>query len=174
MRGIPPLPKLLFGLVVLILGGAATLQGGVIVIRWQDNMTQTVKVVPGEQVFAMPTGTLPRTGGELVLPREEREVAAKRPNLVRVTPESVAAGQRLFTIYCTPCHGPEGKGDGPVSLKFVPPPDLTHPSIQKGRSDGYMQHVIGAGGAVMPAYGEALSPEERWHVVNFLRSLAKR
>jgi mono/diheme cytochrome c family protein len=28
------------------------------------------------------------------------------------------------------------------------------------------------GGAVMPAYGEALSPEERWHVVNFVRSLA--
>lgn len=171
---LPALAKVTFALVVLILGGAATLMGGIVVVRWQDNMTHTVKVVPGEQVFAMPTGTLPRSGGELVLPREEREAAAKRPNPLRPTPESVMTGQRLFGIYCTPCHGPEGKGDGPVSPKFVPPPDLTHPSIQKGRSDGYMQHVIGMGGAVMPAYAEALSPEERWHIVNFLRSLAKR
>lgn len=166
--------KWVFVLVVLIVGGAGLLMGGTLVIRWQDNMTQTVKVVPGERVFAMPVGTVPRSGGELGLPREAREAAAKRLNPIRVTPESVAAGQRLFVIYCAPCHGREGKGDGPVSPKFVPPPDLTHPSIQTGRSDGYMQHVIGTGGAVMPAYGEALAPEERWHIVNFLRSLAKR
>lgn len=174
MRGVPALPKLVFGLVVLILAGAVTLMGGVLVIRWQDNMTQTVKVVPGEQVFAMPVGTLPRTGGELTLPREEREAAAKRPNPIRTSPESMERGRQLFGIYCTPCHGPEGKGDGPVSPKFVPPPDIGHPAIQAMRTDGYIQHVIGTGGTVMPAYGEALSPEERWHVVNFLRSLAKR
>ena len=166
--------KWVFLLVLLLVGGAASLMGGVIVVRWNDNMTQTPRVLPGEQIFAMPAGTLPRTGGELTLAREHRDVAAKRPNPVPPSAESVATGQRLFLIYCTPCHGPGGKGDGPVSPKFIPPPDLTHPSIQKGRSDGYMQHVIGMGGAVMPAYGEALSPEERWHVVNFLRSLAKR
>jgi mono/diheme cytochrome c family protein len=138
-------------------------------------MTQTPKIVPGERVFAaMPAGTVPRTGGELALPREERESAAKRPNPMKATPESLAKGKELFLVYCSVCHGPVGRGDGPVSPKFVPPPDLTHPSIQRGRSDGYMQHVIGTGGAVMPAYGEALLPEERWHVVNFLRSLAQK
>ena len=166
--------KWVFLFVLLLVGGAATLMGGVIVMRWNDNMTQTPRVLPGEQIFVMPAGTLPRTGGELTPPREQREVAAKRPNPISASAESVATGQRLFAIYCTPCHGPGGKGDGPVSPKFIPPPDLTHPSIQKGRSDGYMQHVIGTGGAVMPAYGEALSPEERWHVVNFLRSLARQ
>ena len=174
MTRVAALPKVVFGFVVLILAGAMLLMGGVLVLRWRDNMTETVKILPGEQVFAMPTGTIPRIGGELGLPREEREAAARRPNPVRAMSDSVTKGQRLFGIYCTPCHGPEGKGDGPVSPKFVPPPDLTHPSIQKERSDGYMQHVIGTGGAVMPAYGEALSPEERWHVVNFVRSLAKR
>lgn len=174
MKWVSALPKVIFLLVVLMLGGAMTLMGGVVVMRWRDNMTQTPKVVPGEQVFAMPTGTLPRVGGELWLPREEREAAAKRANPFGATPESVAKGQQLFAIYCSPCHGAGGKGDGPVSPKFVPPPDLSHPSIQKGRSDGYMQHVIGTGGAVMPAYGEAISPEERWHVVNFLRSLARQ
>ena len=166
--------KWVFLFVLLLIGAAVLLMGGVLVVRWGDNMTQTVKVVPGEQIFAMPAGTVPRTGGELGLPREAREVAAKRPNPVRATPESVAKGQRFFVIHCAPCHGTAGKGDGLVSPKFIPPPDITHPSIQKGRTDGYMQHVIGTGGAIMPAYGEALSPEERWHVVNFVRSLAQR
>jgi mono/diheme cytochrome c family protein len=167
--------KYLFGLVLLILAAAATGMTGVVVLRWNDNMSQSPKIVPGERVFAaMPAGTVPRTGGELPLAREEREAAAKRPNPVKATPESVAAGKELHLIYCAVCHGPDGKGGGPVAPKFVPPPDLTHASIQKGRSDGYMQHVIGTGGAVMPAYGEALSPQERWHLVNFLRSLARQ
>ncbi len=166
--------KWVFLFVVLLVGAAVLLMGGVLVLRWTNNMTQTVKVVPGEQIFAMPTGSVPRSGGELWLPREEREVAAKRPNPIRNTPESAATGQKLFGIYCTPCHGLGGKGDGPVSPKFIPPPDLTQPSIQKGRTDGYIHHVMGTGGAIMPAYGEALTPEERWHVVNFLRTLAKQ
>jgi mono/diheme cytochrome c family protein len=166
--------KWVFLLVLLLVGAAVSLMGGVLVLRWTNNMTQTVKVVPGEQVFAMPTGSVPRRGGELWLPREEREAATKRANPVRATPESVATGQKLFGIYCTPCHGSAGKGDGPVTPRFIPPPDLSHPSIQTQRTDGYIQHVIGTGGAVMPAYGEALSPEERWHVVNFLRTLARR
>ena len=42
------------------------------------------------------------------------------------------------------------------------------------RTDGYWQSYLSAGGAVMPSYGEALTPEERWHVVNYVRTLAKR
>ncbi len=166
--------KWAFALVVLVIFGAGLALAGVLVLGWRDNMTETLKVVPGEQVFAMPSGTVPRAGGELVIPREERAAAAKRPNPVPTRPESVEQGRKLFVIYCTPCHGSEGKGNGPVAAKFIPPPDLTNAALQKARTDGYLQHVIGTGGAVMPAYGEALTPEERWHVVNFLRSLAKR
>jgi mono/diheme cytochrome c family protein len=68
----------------------------------------------------------------------------------------------------------QGKGNGPVSTKFVPPADLTNADLQKGRTDGYWQSYMSVGGAVMPSYGEALSAEERWHVVNFLRTLAQR
>lgn len=166
--------KYLFGLVVLIIVASGGVMAGAIVIRWTDNMTATPKVLPGERVFHMAAGSLPRRGGELALPREARDVAAKRPNPVTATADSVARGKALFGIYCAACHGPGGKGDGPVSPKFIPPPDITHPSIQKARTDGYMQHVIGTGGAIMPAYGEALSPEERWDVVNFLRSIAQK
>jgi mono/diheme cytochrome c family protein len=166
--------KYVFLLVLLVVGGAAGVQAVALVIRWNDNMSQTPLVMPGERSFAMPAGSVPRSGGELYYPKEEREAAAARKNPIAVTPESVKTGGELFVIYCTPCHGAAGKGDGLVTPKFVPPPDLTNPDLHKGRTDGYWQSYLSVGGAVMPSYGEALTVEERWHVVNYLRTLARR
>ena len=61
-----------------------------------------------------------------------------------------------------------------MAAKFVPPADLTNPDLQKGRTDGYWQSYLSVGGAVMPSYGESLSAEERWDVVNYLRTLAAK
>ena len=165
--------KYVFVLVLLMLGGVAGVLGLNVGYRWFHNMTESPRIMPGERAFSMPTGSVPR-GGELRLPKEEREAAALRRNPIPATPASVQKGGELFVIYCTPCHGPQGKGNGPVSTKFVPPADLTNADLQKGRTDGYWQSYLSAGGAVMPSYAEALSAEERWHVVNFLRTLAQR
>jgi mono/diheme cytochrome c family protein len=166
--------KWVFLLTLLIFGGVSGLLGMNLVTRWSSNMFQTQRVVPQERVFAMPSGSVPRRGGELVIPREERELAAARRNPVAATPESVRRGGELYAVYCTPCHGPSGKGDGLVATKFVPPADLSNADLQKGRTDGYWQSYLSVGGAIMPSYSEALSAEERWHVVNFLRTLAQR
>jgi mono/diheme cytochrome c family protein len=167
--------KYVFLLVLLLLGGIAAAMGGVVAIRWMDNMTQTPRFVTGERVFPMPTGVVAR-GGTVILPREQREAAAKEPNPVKPTAESVTLGKDRYVTFCAPCHGPEVKGGvtGPVSTKFVPTPDLTSAQLQAGRTDGYWHSYIMAGGAVMPAYGEAMSSEEAWHIVNFLRSVAAR
>ena len=166
--------KYVFLLVLLVVGAAAGLMGLNVGLRWLDNMTATPKVLPGERAFAMPVGSVPRRGGELHYTVGEREAAALRKNPVAATPESVRAGAELYTIYCTPCHGASGKGDGLVAPKFVPAADLTNPDLQRGRTDGYWQSYLSVGGAVMPSYAEALTAEERWHVVNYLRSLAQR
>jgi len=167
--------KYVFMLVLLIVGAAAGLFVTVVVIRWNDNMTATPRVMPGERVFAMPAGVLPR-GGSLIFPKEQRELAAKQPNPVKPSPESIALGKEHFATFCVPCHGAEAKGGvtGPVALKFVPPPDLTNAALQQGRTDGYWHSYIMVGGAVMPAYGEAMSSHEAWSVVNYLRTLAAR
>jgi mono/diheme cytochrome c family protein len=165
--------KYVFVLVLLMLGGVAGVLGLNVGYRWFHNMTESPRIMPFERAFSMPPGSVPR-GGELRLPKEEREAAALRRNPIPATPASVQKGGELFVIYCTPCHGAQGKGNGPVSTKFVPPADLTNADLQKGRTDGYWQSYMSVGGAVMPSYGEALSAEERWHVVNFLRTLAQR
>lgn len=156
---------------LLVIVAAAGVMGFAVVARFRDNMSRTPRIMTGERVFPMPAGAVPR-GGAPVIPREAREVATRRPNPVAATPESVTLGRHHYQTFCTPCHGPEGRGDGPVSAAFIPPPDLTSPTFQRARTDGYWESYVGVGGVVMPAYGDALSAVERWHVVNFLRTLA--
>jgi mono/diheme cytochrome c family protein len=167
--------KYVFILTLLVVGAAAGLWGTAIVIRWNDNMTHTLRIMPGERSFPMPTGVVPR-GGELIIPKEQRDVAAKKSNPVKISDASIAIGRERFVTYCVPCHGPEAKGGttGPVAAKFIPTPDLTNAELQKQRTDGYWHSYIVVGGAVMPAYGEALSSQEAWHIVNFLRSIAQK
>jgi mono/diheme cytochrome c family protein len=167
--------KYVFMLVLLIVAGVGGVLGTVVVIRWNDNMTQTPRVMPGERVFTMPAGVMPR-GGSLILPKEQRELAAKQPNPVKRSEESIALGKQRYDVFCLPCHGPEAKGGvtGPVATKFVPPPDLTNAAFQGARTDGYWHSYIMVGGAVMPAYGEALSSQEAWSIVNYLRTLAAK
>jgi mono/diheme cytochrome c family protein len=167
--------KYVFILVLLIIASAGALLGGVVAYRWLNDMTQTVRVMPGERVFAMPSGVVAR-GGSLTIPKDQREAAAKVPNPIRATESSLAIGRQQFQTFCTPCHGPEAKGGttGLVATKFIPTPDLTNPDLQRQRTDGYWHSYIVVGGAVMPAYGEALSSQEAWHIVNYLRSLAQK
>jgi mono/diheme cytochrome c family protein len=167
--------KYVFILVLLIIAGAGAVLGGVVAFRWVNNMSQTARVLPGERVFSMPSGVVPR-GGSLVIPKEQRELATKMPNPVKATESSLAIGRQQYQTFCTPCHGPQAKGGttGPVATKFIPTPDLTNPELQRQRTDGYWHSYIVAGGAVMPGYGEALSSQEAWNIVNYLRTLAQK
>ena len=78
----------------------------------------------------------------------------------------------MFTRLCVPCHGKAMAGDGPVAAKFMPPPDLMG-ATTRGRSDGYIYTYIRYGGAIMPKYGHALTIDQTWDVIHYLRSQQK-
>ena len=95
-------------------------------------------------------------------------------NPLAPTAAELQHGEWLFGTYCMPCHGKDGAGDGPVArLMIVPPADLTFAQPAQ-RSDGYLYATIRNGSIVMPAYGDAMSAEERWQVVLYLRKLQGR
>ncbi|MEP7358942.1 MAG: cytochrome c, partial [Anaerolineales bacterium] len=91
--------------------------------------------------------------------------------------ETVATGQTIYQQNCLPCHGPAGKGDGPVGLTLNPrPADLSAHAVPGVHTDGQLFDWISNGfpGSVMPAFKNALSEEQRWHLINYLRErLAK-
>lgn len=108
--------------------------------------------------------------------RWQAPTAAKRlKNPVPPRAESIAQGRRLFQNYCVVCHGVEGRGDGPwVEELAVPPGDLSDPAVMNAMSDGEIFWKISEGRDPMSSYASNLSPERRWHLVNYLRALVRK
>jgi mono/diheme cytochrome c family protein len=100
-------------------------------------------------------------------------ILASLANPVPLDLASTRAGQTLYEEYCLQCHGVQGKGDGPAGLAINPPPaDLTIHTAPGVHPDGQLFEWISNGypGSVMPAFGELLSEEQRWHLVNYIRT----
>lgn len=157
--------------------GAATLTvlcaHGAAAFPWSTDMFRGPTVPPlAVPPRVMPSGTLPVHGGEPPMTREE--AAGSRRNPLAPTAVHLRHGAELFKTHCAPCHGGAGKGVGPVAFQMiVPPPDLTAAQPAE-RTDGYLYATIRNGGVVMPAYGDAMSAQERWEVVLYLRHLQGR
>ncbi|MCL4831903.1 MAG: c-type cytochrome [Caldilineaceae bacterium] len=100
------------------------------------------------------------------------EEAAGVPNPVAVSDASVAAGKATYTLYCAVCHGEQGEGDGSAAAGLDPKPaDFHAPHVQE-LPDGALFHVIthGREGTAMVAWESIIGEEERWDLVNFLRT----
>ena len=87
------------------------------------------------------------------------------------------SGKVLFAGKCLPCHGPQGKGDGPYSLREgIRPRDLSNGALLSMRTDEFLFDVIKNGGdsvglsEVMPPSGKSMSEEEINNVVQYVRS----
>ena len=85
---------------------------------------------------------------------------------------SIADGHALFARHCAVCHGPRGGGDGPAAATVHPrPPDLRAHHVLL-HTAGDLFWWITHGKPPMPAFGDRLSPDERWSLVNYLRALS--
>ena len=87
---------------------------------------------------------------------------------------SVKAGKALYTTYCTPCHGEKGKGDGMASAGLNPKPANHTSAAIQSESDGSLFYKISEGRNAMPQYKITLTETQRWSLVNFIRTLAKK
>ena len=99
-------------------------------------------------------------------------------NPVSATPGSVAAGAALYTTHCATCHGPTGRGDGPLAAATAAygarPSNLADATWRHGGSDGEVFAAIRDGigpDFAMDAFGGRLAERDIWNLVNFLRSL---
>jgi len=94
-------------------------------------------------------------------------------NPLPITMELLQHGQERYQIYCTPCHGEIGTGQGIVVKKGMLPPPSFHETRLVDTADGHIYDVISSGLRNMPAYRYQIPVEERWAVVAYFRALQR-
>jgi mono/diheme cytochrome c family protein len=80
-------------------------------------------------------------------------------------------GQARFDIFCSPCHGKTGAGDGMIVQRgYKRPPAYWDPRVQ-GMPVGYYVNVMTEGFGQMPSYAGQVPPRDRWAIAAYLRAL---
>lgn len=94
-------------------------------------------------------------------------VPAREP----LTAESIHRGQQRFNIYCLPCHGAGGAGDGQVVQHGFPAPPSFHIERLLKADDEHFFGVITNGAGRMFPYADRVSVPDRWAIVGYIRAL---
>jgi mono/diheme cytochrome c family protein len=93
--------------------------------------------------------------------------------------QNAAEGKKLYSQYCSTCHGDTGKGDGSAAQALpAKPADHTNGGIMNQLSDQFLITIISKGGSAvgkssfMPAWGNAISDKEIRDIVAYIRTIA--
>ena len=196
------LPK---GLVyALIIGGALSLvpfalfamarqskmEHGRLHVVWDMDFTPSYKAQSRNPLFEdkrgmrpPPTGTVPvghlRTDDHLFRGVQGDAYATTLPAAIEPTEATMKRGKEQFGIYCAPCHGQSGEGNGPINQRaellkqgWVPPSNL-HQQYIIDQPAGQIFNTITNGVRNMPGYAAQIDPDERWAIVLYVRALQK-
>jgi mono/diheme cytochrome c family protein len=90
---------------------------------------------------------------------------------VQITLENLKRGGERFDIYCSPCHGRVGDGQGIVVQHGYLPPPSYHADRIRSFPDGRIFDVISRGVRNMPSYANQVKVEDRWLIVSYVRAL---
>jgi mono/diheme cytochrome c family protein len=88
-----------------------------------------------------------------------------------LTKELLDRGQDRYEIFCSPCHGLQGDGNGMVTLRGMKHPPTYHQDRLRNSPNGYFFDVITNGFGAMNGYSAQLVPRDRWAIVAYLRAL---
>ena len=88
-----------------------------------------------------------------------------------VTLELLERGENRYKIFCTPCHGLQGDGNGLVSMRGMKHPPSFHQDRLRQEPNGYIYDVISNGFGSMFGYAAQVPPRDRWAIVAYLRAL---
>ena len=99
---------------------------------------------------------------------------------VDISMSTLERGRRRYDIYCSPCHGLSGYGDGMVARRADQlqegtwtPPTSFHTDLVRERPAGHLFNTISNGIRNMPSYGSQIPVEDRWAIVAYVRALQR-
>jgi mono/diheme cytochrome c family protein len=88
-----------------------------------------------------------------------------------VTQELLERGEGRYKIFCTPCHGLQGDGNGMVVMRGMKHPPTFHQDRLRQSPNGYFYDVITNGFGAMYGYSAQINPRDRWAIVAYVRAL---
>ena len=88
-----------------------------------------------------------------------------------VTAEVLARGHERFNVYCTPCHGRVGDGNGFIPSRGLRRPPSYHIDRLRKVPLAYFFDVVTNGFGVMPDYSAQINPHDRWAIAAYVRAL---
>jgi hypothetical protein len=91
-----------------------------------------------------------------------------------LTSELLKRGQERYRIFCSPCHGIQGDGNGMISMRGMKhPPSFYDPNDPRLRQvpNGYLYDVITNGFGAMLSYSAQVPPADRWAIIAYVRAL---
>jgi mono/diheme cytochrome c family protein len=101
------------------------------------------------------------------------EEAKKVKNPIKATKASIQKGKEIYEKKCALCHGIKGDGKGPASVGLNPKPTNFRDSHGERMTDGEHFWKITTGKGPMPSFEKDLTPEERWHGINYINTFMK-
>lgn len=131
----------------------------------------------GKTLQAPIPGTIPR--GHMPLPYAATPEDAVRAgddldNPFTTEENFLRRGAKVYAAFCIPCHGPGGRGDGPVTKRGYPPPPSLFAENSLNMKDGQIFHIVTHGQGNMPGYAAQVPPDDRWKIVFHIRSLQEK
>jgi mono/diheme cytochrome c family protein len=88
-----------------------------------------------------------------------------------VDPQLLKRGQQRYDIFCSPCHGLSGNGDGMIVQRGFPAPPSYHTARLRAAPAQQFFDVITNGYGVMYSYAARIEPRDRWAIVAYIRAL---
>ena len=129
----------------------------------------------GRSVRQPVTGTVARgqlrTDELLYTGKSDGNVADMFP--FAIGPGELSRGRDRFNIYCTPCHGYAGYGDGMIVQRGFPAPPSFHIDRLRQAPVGHFFDVMTNGFGLMYSYASRVSPEDRWYIAAYIRALQR-
>ncbi len=88
-----------------------------------------------------------------------------------VTMKLLERGRQRFDIFCSPCHGRTGDGNGIIVQRGFPAPPSYHQDALRRAPDRHLYDVITDGYGAMYSYAARVPPADRWAIVAYIRAL---
>ena len=111
-------------------------------------------------------------------PAEEFKIPpeyVKMENPAKPTPAALADARRLYGYDCAMCHGKEGDGKGDLGLEMkLELKDWRDPASLEKLTDGELFYILTKGKGKMVAEEPRANDQQRWQLVNLMRSFAKK